>query len=248
MHYRYKDLEAAQADGKGLGFLPLPATVPNGSLLRNGKSARDRNRKVAPIIISEAFGWCLTPFRCRCAHVIFVANAGQPLRTSNSRWLTMLDILYSWRLCIHDWPAGVPPPGPDFDLKSLSASQLRALVGSYLRKHLGDMYEAELGQDEDDDTDAETAKTTKRKGKSKNRRTKGLVVEVPDVVLSIKPWTSRAFPSPLNHTSANMYFYFFTLQFRRMTLPRILAICPRSLLSSTRMVSFCVAWKTRRNL
>jgi hypothetical protein len=117
----------------------------------------------------------------------------------------MLDILYSWWLCIHDWLAGVPPPGPDFNLKSLSASQLYALVGSYLKKHLGDMYEAELGQAEDDDTDAETAKTMKRKGKSKNRRTKGPVVEVPDVVLSIKLWTSRAFPSALNHTSANIF-------------------------------------------
>ena len=60
----------------------------------------------------------------------------------------MLDILYAEKLCIHDWPAGVPPPGPDFDLKALSASQLRALVAPYLRIHLGAMYEAELGLDE----------------------------------------------------------------------------------------------------
>jgi len=110
--------------------------------------------------------------------------------------MMMLDILYSTRLCIHDWPAGVPPPGPDFDLKSLSASQLHALVGPYLRKHLGEMYEAELGQDKDEDN-TEKAMMTKQKGKSKksneNRRTRGAVVEEPDIILSIQDWSPRAF-------------------------------------------------------
>ncbi|KAG1896095.1 uncharacterized protein F5891DRAFT_983787 [Suillus fuscotomentosus] len=174
---KYKDLEAAQAEGKSLNFLPPPVAVPNAPLLRNGKSTRDRNRMVAPLIISEAF-----------------ADAGHPSKTLNSRWMRMLDILYSTQLCIHDWPAGVPPPGPDFDLKSLSASQLRALVGPYLRKHLGDMYEAELGRDEDEDN-AEKATMTKRKGKSKksneNHRTRGTVVQEPDVILSIKGWTRQ---------------------------------------------------------
>ncbi|KAG2104649.1 uncharacterized protein F5147DRAFT_775471 [Suillus discolor] len=173
---KYKDLEAAQAGGKNINFLPPPAPVANASLLCNGKSDRDRNRMVAPVVISEAF-----------------AEAGHVLKTSNSRWMTMLDVLYSTRLCIHDWPAGVQPPGPDFDLKSLSASQLRALVGPYLRIHLSEMYEAELGRDEDeDDSDAEKGKMAKRKGKSKksneHRRTKGVVVEVPDVLLSIQGW------------------------------------------------------------
>ncbi|KAG1888478.1 uncharacterized protein F5891DRAFT_987770 [Suillus fuscotomentosus] len=181
---KYKDLEAAQAEGKSLSFLPLPVAVPNAPLLRNGKSARDRNRMVAPLIISEAF-----------------ADAGHPSKTSNNRWMRMLDILYSTQLCIHDWPAGVPPPGPDFDLKSLSASQLHTLVGPYLRKHLGDMYEAELGQDEDEDN-AEKATMTKRKGKLKksneNRRTRGAVVQEPDVILSIKGWTPRAYSGQLS--------------------------------------------------
>jgi hypothetical protein len=54
---RYKDLEAAQAEGKTLGLLlPSSTTVPNGTLLCNGKSARDRNRRVAPMIIGEKFG------------------------------------------------------------------------------------------------------------------------------------------------------------------------------------------------
>ncbi|KAG1738080.1 uncharacterized protein EDB91DRAFT_1082840 [Suillus paluster] len=157
---KYKDLEAAQAEGVTFSFLPRSTDVPNGTLLCNGKSARDRNRKVAPMIISEKF-----------------AEAGHPLKTSNNRWLDILNTLYIEQLCIHDWPAGVPPPGPDFDLKAVSASQLRALVVPYLRMHLG----------------AIDAKTKKRKGKSKksndNRRTKGKIVEEPDMVLSIREWS-----------------------------------------------------------
>lgn len=110
----------------------------------------------------------------------------------------MLDTLYAEKLCIHDWPAGVPPPGSDFDLKALSASQLRALVAPYLRSHLGAMYEADLGQeDEDDDTEAAAAKMKKRKSKSKkssdNRRTKGVMVKEPDVVLSIHDWSESMY-------------------------------------------------------
>ncbi|KAG1795440.1 uncharacterized protein HD556DRAFT_1442292 [Suillus plorans] len=149
---KYKDLEAAHAEGKTFSLLPASSTAPNGSLLRNGKPARDRNRK-----------------------------------------LTMLDILYTEKLCIHDWPAGVPPPGPDFDLKALSTSQLHALVAPYLRLHLGAMYEAELGLDNDnDDSEAEAAKAKKRKGKSKKSgdkgRKKGAVVEEPSVILHISRW------------------------------------------------------------
>ncbi|OAX32278.1 hypothetical protein K503DRAFT_805348 [Rhizopogon vinicolor AM-OR11-026] len=168
MYYRYKDLETAQAEGKGLSFLPLPVAVPNAPLLRNGRSDRDRNRMVAPLIMSEAF-----------------FDAGHPSKKSHSSWTKMLDILYTVRLCIHDWPAGVPPPGRDFDLKTLSASQLRALVGPYPRKELGNIYLEDLGRDEDE-YDAEKATTTKQKGKS---RARGTVVEEPDISLSIKDWS-----------------------------------------------------------
>ncbi|KAG1887882.1 hypothetical protein F4604DRAFT_1916759 [Suillus subluteus] len=173
---KYKDLEAVHAEGKTFSLLPASSTAPNGSLLCNGKPARDRNRKVMSMMISEKF-----------------AEAGHPLKTSNSRWLTMLDILYIEKLCIHDWPTGVPPPSPDFDLKALSASQLCALVALYLRLHLGVMYEAELGLDDNDnDTKVEAAKVKKRKGKSKKSgdkgRKKGVMVEEPSVILHISRW------------------------------------------------------------
>ncbi|KAG1723151.1 hypothetical protein EDB19DRAFT_1916250 [Suillus lakei] len=174
--HKYKDLEATHAKGKTFSLLPPSSTALNGTLLCNSKPARDRNRKVVPMMISEKF-----------------AEAGHPLKTSNSRWLTMLDILYAEKLCIHDWPTGVPPPGPDFELKSLSASQLHALVAPYLRIHLGAMYEAELGlDDDDDDSEAEAVKAKKCKGKSKklrdNGRKKGPIAEEPSMVLHISRW------------------------------------------------------------
>ncbi|KAJ8587513.1 hypothetical protein M405DRAFT_863664 [Rhizopogon salebrosus TDB-379] len=66
---RYKDLEAVQAEGVTFSFLPPSTTIPNSTLLCNGKSTRDRNRKVAPMIISKKF-----------------AEAGHPLKTSNNRF------------------------------------------------------------------------------------------------------------------------------------------------------------------
>jgi hypothetical protein len=65
LHYRYKDLEAAQAEGISFSFLPRSTAVPNGTLLCNSKSARDRNRKVAPMIISEKFGMFYFILLCR---------------------------------------------------------------------------------------------------------------------------------------------------------------------------------------
>ncbi|KAG1730470.1 hypothetical protein EDB19DRAFT_1832032 [Suillus lakei] len=64
---KYKDLEATHAEGKTFSLLLPSSTTPNGTLLCNGKPARDRNRKVAPMMISEKF-----------------AEAGHPLKTSNS--------------------------------------------------------------------------------------------------------------------------------------------------------------------
>ncbi|KAG1772921.1 hypothetical protein EV702DRAFT_1201191 [Suillus placidus] len=151
---KYKDLEAAHTEGKTFSLLPPSSTTPNSTLLCNGKPARDRNRKVAPMMISEKF-----------------AEAGHPLKSSNS----------------------VPLPGPDFDLKALSASQLCALVAPYLRIHLGALYEAELGLDNDNgDSEADAVKAKKRKGKSKKSgnkgRKKGPIVEEPSVVLHISRW------------------------------------------------------------
>ncbi|KAG1871828.1 hypothetical protein DFJ58DRAFT_837143 [Suillus subalutaceus] len=45
---KYKDLEAAHAKGKTFSLLPPSSTTSNGTLLYNGKPARDRNRKLRP--------------------------------------------------------------------------------------------------------------------------------------------------------------------------------------------------------
>ncbi|KAG1807139.1 uncharacterized protein BJ212DRAFT_1303598 [Suillus subaureus] len=80
--------------------------------------------------------------------------------------------------------------GKTFSLLPASSTAPNAL---YLRLHLGAMYEAELGLDDNDnDSKAEAAKAKKRKGKSKKSgdkgRKKGAVVEEPSVILHISRW------------------------------------------------------------
>ncbi|OAX31971.1 hypothetical protein K503DRAFT_805624 [Rhizopogon vinicolor AM-OR11-026] len=98
---KYKDLETAQAEGKTLGLLPTSTTTPDGTLLCNGKSSRDRNRRVTSMMISEKF-----------------AEADHPIKTSNNQWLTMLDTLYAEKffvsesaVCIGSSLSEVPPWG-----------------------------------------------------------------------------------------------------------------------------------------
>ncbi|KAG1744086.1 uncharacterized protein EDB91DRAFT_1246967 [Suillus paluster] len=126
---KYKDLEAAQAEGITFSFLPHSTAVPNGTLLCNGKSTRDRNRKVTPMIISEKF-----------------AEADHPLKTSNNRWLDMLNTLYVEQLqsrqeasCLPQpthWELrqGLPPSSPPLTpstIVSSSSPGSTILVSSY---------------------------------------------------------------------------------------------------------------------
>jgi hypothetical protein len=49
-------------------------------------------------------------------------------------WKDWLKTAWHHHLCIVNWPDGVPPPGPDFVLKDISAHGLRALVCNYMEK------------------------------------------------------------------------------------------------------------------
>ena len=47
-------------------------------------------------------------------------------------WKCWLEVAAKHKLCIAHWTDGIMPPGRDFDLKKLSASELRDLSGSYV--------------------------------------------------------------------------------------------------------------------
>ncbi|KAG1832370.1 hypothetical protein EV424DRAFT_1533540 [Suillus variegatus] len=94
-----------------------------------GEGTRDRNRRVAPLMMLEKF-----------------AKVGIPHEAKNIPWKTMLNSLYLCEVQVVDWPAGVSLVGPDFVFKDLKTDELKALVGPYLKRCMGSDYNAELAR------------------------------------------------------------------------------------------------------
>ena len=72
----------------------------------------------------------------------------------------MLNLLYEHQYTIIDWPAGVDAVGPSFNVKSLSADELRALTVPFLKEQMGADYYAE-GPGEDDEGTGQVVPTPK---------------------------------------------------------------------------------------
>ena len=47
-------------------------------------------------------------------------------------WKRWVELSAKEELCIVGWIDGILPPGPDFDIKKLGASELREIAGSYV--------------------------------------------------------------------------------------------------------------------
>jgi hypothetical protein len=47
------------------------------------------------------------------------------------KWKSWLTVAVKYKLCIDDWPVGVPPPGPDFNLKTLNMAELTILTSAF---------------------------------------------------------------------------------------------------------------------
>ncbi len=47
-------------------------------------------------------------------------------------WKHWVELSAKEELCIVGWIDGILPPGPDFDIKKLGASELREIAGSYV--------------------------------------------------------------------------------------------------------------------
>lgn len=114
----------------------------------------------------------------RCAIVLMFAveNVGIPHEGKNIAWKTMLNSLYTHRVQIINWPAGVPPVGPDFVFKDLSTDELKALVVPYLKRCMERDYEAELVRVEPKD-------------QKRRNRGKMVAVKIPDEELMFEPWS-----------------------------------------------------------
>ena len=68
----------------------------------------------------------------------------------NVPWKSVLNLLYEHLYVIINWPAGVDAVGPSFNVKSLTADELRALTVPFLKEQMGVDYFAEgLGDDDE---------------------------------------------------------------------------------------------------
>jgi len=47
-------------------------------------------------------------------------------------WKRWVELSAKEELCIVGWINGILPPGPDFDIKKLGASELQEIAGSYV--------------------------------------------------------------------------------------------------------------------
>ncbi|KAG2346323.1 hypothetical protein BDR05DRAFT_945907 [Suillus weaverae] len=129
-----------------------------------GEGTRDRNRRVAPIMMLEKFA---------------TESVGIPHEAKNIPWKTMLNSLYLHQAQVVDWPAGVPPVGSDFVFKDLKTDELKALVGPYLKRCMGSDYNAELAHVEHPEL-------------KKKRKDKLSGVKVPEQELMFVPWSDES--------------------------------------------------------
>jgi hypothetical protein len=111
-----------------------------------GEPAKDRDRRAAGILFRESLGIC-THF-CVLTHINHIDAVpyipGYSVQKVHLPWRRWLDVVAREELCIVDWVKGIIPPGPDFDIKKLGASDVRAIAGSYVDAVLNgkDDYEA----------------------------------------------------------------------------------------------------------
>ncbi|KIK22839.1 hypothetical protein PISMIDRAFT_11310 [Pisolithus microcarpus 441] len=64
---------------------------------------------------------------------------------------TLLDLLFTHKHTIVDWPAGVPAINQDFNVKCLTANELRVLTVPFLKEQMGSDYHIEAAVEGEDD-------------------------------------------------------------------------------------------------
>ncbi|KAI6011457.1 hypothetical protein BKA83DRAFT_4131866 [Pisolithus microcarpus] len=69
----------------------------------------------------------------------------------NVLWKTLLDLLFTHKHTIVDWPARVPAINQDFNVKSLTADELHALTVPFLKEQMGSDYHIEAAVEGEDD-------------------------------------------------------------------------------------------------
>jgi hypothetical protein len=113
--------------------------------------ARDRNRRVLGIMFREKLAQVFrevygadSPRNFSCIGLTYsIGNGGEypdPQKVPASSWLSAA---YKHTMFIIRWPLDTKFPGPDFSFKELKNRELRMIVGPYLKRKLGAMYDDE---------------------------------------------------------------------------------------------------------
>ncbi|KAI6102151.1 hypothetical protein F5141DRAFT_1217732 [Pisolithus sp. B1] len=122
--------------------------------LKPQESTCDRNQHVLPLVV---------------LHKLYQVEITHGQR--NVPWKTLLDLLFTHKYAIVDWPAGVPAISQHFNVKHLTADELRALTVPFLKEQMGNDYHMETRIDDDDEHG-------------------DYIVPEPALSFSLKPWTA----------------------------------------------------------
>ncbi|KAI6156268.1 hypothetical protein EDD17DRAFT_1512594 [Pisolithus thermaeus] len=100
--------------------------------LKPQESTCDRNQHVLPLVV---------------LHKLYQVEITCGQR--NVPWKTLLDLLFTHKYTIVDWPAGVPAISQHFNVKHLTADELHALTVPFLKEQMGNDYHTETRIDDD---------------------------------------------------------------------------------------------------
>jgi hypothetical protein len=99
-----------------------------------GEAAKDRGHCATEIILQDALGMC--SLSLVFTHTNYIDTVPLlPMYFSQKMhlpWKCWVDVAAKEKLCIIDWINGVLPPGSDFNIKKLGASEIHEITGSYV--------------------------------------------------------------------------------------------------------------------
>ncbi|KAI6118934.1 hypothetical protein EDD16DRAFT_1519657 [Pisolithus croceorrhizus] len=111
--------------------------------------------------------WCVLPLVV--LHKLYQVEI--TCRQRNVPWKMLLDLLFTHKYMIVDWPVGVPAISQHFNVKCLTADELRALTVPFLKEQMGNDHHMETRLDGDDEHG-------------------DYIVPEPALSFSLKPWTA----------------------------------------------------------
>ncbi|KAI6114654.1 hypothetical protein EV401DRAFT_2074060 [Pisolithus croceorrhizus] len=115
------------------------------------ESTRDRNRRVLPLVVMHKLHKPTLVSLVILSHKAVADRVKITCGQKNVPWKTLLDLLFTHKHTIIDWPAGVPAISRNFNVKCLTADELRALTVPFLKEQMGKDYEMEATVDDEDD-------------------------------------------------------------------------------------------------